>query len=89
MQGGIKRRSRTRQDGGGNGSNSNRFKSAAPRRNGGDGPGNAKRQYDRYMELARAAQQSGDPVEMENCYQHAEHYLRVMRGQQSQDAQET
>jgi len=30
---------------------------------------------------AREAQVLGDVVEMENCYQHAEHYFRVMRGQ--------
>ena len=29
----------------------------------------------------REAQPSGDMVEMENCYQHAELYFRVMRGQ--------
>jgi Domain of unknown function (DUF4167) len=29
--------------------------------------------------MARAAAQSGDVVEAENCYQHAEHYFRVMR----------
>ena len=29
---------------------------------------------------ARDAQVAGEVVEMENCYQHAEHYLRVMRG---------
>jgi hypothetical protein len=23
---------------------------------------------------------AGDEIEMENCYQHAEHYFRVMRG---------
>ena len=34
-----------------------------------------------YLARAREAQQSGDVVEMENCYQHAEHYFRVMRGQ--------
>jgi len=28
---------------------------------------------------AREAQQAGDEIEMENCYQHAEHYFRVMR----------
>jgi hypothetical protein len=29
--------------------------------------------------LAREATLNGDPVEAENCYQHAEHYFRVMR----------
>jgi hypothetical protein len=42
---------------------------------------NAKRNYERYMVLARAAALAGDSVEMENCYQHAEHYFRVMREQ--------
>jgi hypothetical protein len=29
--------------------------------------------------MARAAAQAGDVVEAENCYQHAEHYFRLMR----------
>jgi hypothetical protein len=29
--------------------------------------------------LAREASFTSDIVEMENCYQHAEHYFRVMR----------
>jgi Domain of unknown function (DUF4167) len=43
--------------------------------------GNARQNYERYLARAREAQLSGDVVEMENCYQHAEHYFRVMRGQ--------
>jgi hypothetical protein len=39
----------------------------------------AQRNYERYVALARAAASSGDIVEMENCYQHAEHYFRVMK----------
>jgi hypothetical protein len=31
------------------------------------------------MALAREAALSGDAVEMENFYQHAEHYFRVMK----------
>ena len=42
--------------------------------------GNARQQYARYLARAREASLAGDAVEMENCYQHAEHYLRVMRG---------
>lgn len=34
--------------------------------------------YERYMALARAAGSTGDATEMENCYQHAEHYFRLM-----------
>jgi hypothetical protein len=42
---------------------------------------NARQQYERYLDRAREAQLSGDEVGMENWYQHAEHYLRVMRGE--------
>jgi Domain of unknown function (DUF4167) len=41
---------------------------------------NARRQYERYMALAEAA---GDAVEAQNYYQHAEHFFRVMRGQEA------
>ena len=44
-----------------------------------NGAANAQRNYERYMALAREAAVSGDKVEMENFYQHAEHYFRVMR----------
>ena len=39
---------------------------------------NAKRNYERYLALARAEAQAGNPVGAENYYQHAEHYFRVM-----------
>jgi hypothetical protein len=32
-----------------------------------------------YLALAQAAALTGDAVETENCYQHAEHYYRVMK----------
>jgi hypothetical protein len=41
----------------------------------------AKRQYERYLALAQAALLSGDAIEAQNFYQHAEHYFRTMRGQ--------
>jgi uncharacterized MAPEG superfamily protein len=41
--------------------------------------GNAHQKYERYIALAREATLSGDTVEAENFYQHAEHYFRVMR----------
>jgi hypothetical protein len=44
--------------------------------------GSARRNYDRYIALAREAASRGDAIEMENCYQHAEHYFRVMGGQE-------
>ena len=40
---------------------------------------NARRNYERYLALAREATTNGDIVEAENCYQHAEHYFRLMR----------
>jgi hypothetical protein len=43
--------------------------------------GNARQKYERYIARAHEAHLSGDAVEMENCYQHAEHYLRVIRGE--------
>ena len=45
----------------------------------GDQRANARRNYERYIELARAAVSAGDPIEGENLYQHAEHYFRAMR----------
>ncbi|WP_407164511.1 DUF4167 domain-containing protein [Bradyrhizobium sp. ORS 111] len=39
----------------------------------------AKRTYERYLDLARSKALSGDLVAAENYLQHAEHYLRLMR----------
>jgi hypothetical protein len=44
--------------------------------------GNAHRAYERYLALAREAALSGDVIEAENCYQHAEHYFRVMQNRE-------
>jgi hypothetical protein len=41
--------------------------------------GNAHRNHERYLALAREAALNGDTVEAENFYQHAEHYFRVTR----------
>jgi hypothetical protein len=43
----------------------------------------AKRQYERYLALARAATLDGDVVEAQNCYQHAEHFFRTMKGEEA------
>lgn len=43
--------------------------------------GNARQQYERYLVRAREAQFAGDAIEMENCYQHADHYFRLLRGE--------
>jgi Domain of unknown function (DUF4167) len=49
------------------------------------GAGNAKQKYERYLVLGREAQLVGDEVEMERCYQFAEHYFRVMRASDAPD----
>ena len=51
----------------------------APARRTANGGGNARQNYDRYLALGREAQLAGDEVEMERCYQFAEHYFRVTR----------
>ena len=51
----------------------------APARRTPNGGGNARQNYERYLALGREAQLAGDEVEMERCYQFAEHYFRVMR----------
>jgi hypothetical protein len=38
----------------------------------------ARRNYERYMVLARAEAASGNVIGAENYYQHAEHYYRLM-----------
>jgi len=47
--------------------------------------GNARQNYEKYMARAREAGLAGDKVEMENCYQHAEHYLREMRAREARE----
>jgi hypothetical protein len=39
---------------------------------------------EKYLQLARDAQSSGDPVSAENYYQHAEHYFRMIAAAQDQ-----
>src|SRR5438876_6608404 len=40
--------------------------------------GNPSHIAEKYIQLARDAQASGDPIAAENYYQHAEHYYRVI-----------
>jgi hypothetical protein len=44
----------------------------------------AQKNYESYIALARDAAATGDTIEMENCYQHAEHFLRVMKERAAQ-----
>lgn len=46
--------------------------------------GTASHVADKYVQLARDAQSSGDPVAAENYYQHAEHYFRLIAAVQEQ-----
>jgi len=46
--------------------------------------GTASHVADKYMQLARDAQASGDPVAAENYFQHAEHYFRLIAAVQDQ-----
>ena len=49
--------------------------------------GNAHHVAEKYLQLARDAHTSGDPVAAENYLQHAEHYYRVMSAAQAQQQQ--
>src|ERR1700681_3385475 len=46
--------------------------------------GTASHVAEKYVQLARDAQASGDPVAAENYYQHAEHYFRMIATVQEQ-----
>lgn len=57
--------------------------------NGPDGKvrGNAAHVAEKYLQLARDAQSSGDSVAAENFLQHAEHYFRIVASAQPQNQQ--
>lgn len=46
--------------------------------------GTASHVAEKYLQLARDAQSSGDPIAAENYYQHAEHYFRMIAAAQEQ-----
>src|SRR4028118_1058103 len=46
--------------------------------------GTAQHIAEKYSQLARDAQSSGDPVAAENYHQHAEHYYRIIATAQEQ-----
>ena len=49
--------------------------------------GSASHVYEKYLQLARDANSSGDRVMAENYLQHAEHYYRIVAATQAQMAQ--
>jgi len=51
--------------------------------------GTASHIAEKYLQLARDAQSSGDPVSAENYLQHAEHYFRLISAAQEQFRQTT
>jgi len=46
--------------------------------------GTASHVAEKYLQLARDSQASGDPISAENYYQHAEHYFRLIAAAQEQ-----
>ncbi len=51
--------------------------------------GTASHIAEKYLQLARDSQSSGDPVSAENYFQHAEHYFRLIAAAQEQFRQTT
>jgi Domain of unknown function (DUF4167) len=83
MQDGTKRSMRTHRHGPAVGPFSGRSQGSERKLSGPVGVRfiDAKKSYERYMALARAAGSAGDTIEIENYYQHAEHYFRLMKEQ--------
>lgn len=94
MRNGQNKRMRGRNNnrssgGGGGGNNNNRGHNPLTKVFESNGPdvkirGTASHVADKYIQLARDAQSSGDPVAAENYYQHAEHYFRLIAAAQEQ-----
>ncbi|QQO37523.1 DUF4167 domain-containing protein [Bradyrhizobium diazoefficiens] len=55
-----------------------RAKAAVARHQGAHIPQDPRRNYERYLALARAEALAGDRIAAENYFQHAEHYFRSM-----------
>src|ERR1700704_5923441 len=93
MRNGPNKRMRSRNN---NNNNNNRQKSHNPmtRVYESNGPdvkirGTPPHIAEKYVQLARDAHTSGDPVSAENYYQHAEHYFRLIAAAQEQFRQNT
>lgn len=81
-----KHRMRGRNRGGGGGGKSHNPLTRVYESNGPDVKirGTANHVAEKYIQLARDATASGDPVAAENYYQHAEHYFRLIASAQEQ-----
>ena len=94
------RRSRGRNGGGGGSNNNSGGGNSGGARRGGrnqnfdsNGPdvkirGSAQQGLDKYLQLARDAQSSGDRVKAEGYLQFAEHYYRILSAEQEGDRQQ-
>ncbi len=92
---GGKRRGRNRNNNGGGGghNNHNKPQNILHRSFESTGPdvkvrGNAQHVYEKYLQLARDANSSGDRVMAESYLQHAEHYFRIIAAAQAAMSQQ-
>lgn len=93
MRPGQNRRMRGRNNSGGNNSGNRKAPNPLQRSYESNGPdvkvrGTAQHVAEKYLQLARDAQSSGDPVAAENYFQHAEHYYRILLAAQEQMSQQ-
>jgi len=84
-----KQRMRNRNNNNNNNNNNRRGQNPMTRVYESNGPdikirGTASHVAEKYVQLARDARSSGDPVAAENYYQHAEHYFRLIAAAQEQ-----
>ncbi|MCK1721213.1 DUF4167 domain-containing protein [Bradyrhizobium sp. 141] len=84
-----KQRMRNRNNNNNNNNNNRRSQNPMTRVYESNGPdikirGTASHIAEKYLQLARDARSSGDPVAAENYYQHAEHYFRLIAAAQEQ-----
>ena len=84
-----KQRMRNRNNNNNNNNNNRRSQNPMTRVYESNGPdikirGTASHIAEKYLQLARDARSSGDPVAAENYYQHAEHYFRLIATAQEQ-----
>lgn len=93
MRPGQNRRMRGRNNAPGGGGGNRKAPNPLQRSYESNGPdvkvrGTAQHVAEKYLQLARDAQSSGDPVAAENYFQHAEHYYRILLAAQEQMAQQ-
>jgi hypothetical protein len=89
MRNGQNKRMRGRSNNNNNNNNNRKSQNPLTRLYESNGPdvkirGTASHVAEKYIQLARDAQTSGDPVAAENYYQHAEHYFRMIAAAQEQ-----